>query len=75
MSTHAFVDTWAHQNFVGWYDYFNNIGLGIKLDIGHADGEHHPDRVCHNWEDNRQIDSVVNNHSRFTSLAGALYRK
>lgn len=75
IATHGYVDTWAHQNFVGWYDYFNNIGLDIKPDIGHADGEHHPDWVSHNWEDIRLVDSEVSNRSRFTSAAEALFRK
>ncbi len=75
IATHAYVDTWAHQNFVGWYDYFNNIGLDIKPDIGHADGEHHPDWVGHNWEDIRLVNSEVSNRSRFTSAAEALFFK
>ena len=37
IATHAYADTWAHQNFVGWYDHFNNIALDPKPDIGHAD--------------------------------------
>ena len=75
IASHAYVDTWAHQNFVGWYDYFNNIGLNAKPDIGHADGEHHPDWVCHNWEDIRLVDSAVNNRARFTAAAEALFKK
>ncbi len=73
IATHTYVDTWAHQNFVGWYDYFNNIGLDIKPDIGHADGEHHPDWVSHYWEDIRLVDSEVNNRARFTAAAEALF--
>jgi hypothetical protein len=69
------VDTWAHQNFVGWYDYFNNIGLDIKPDIGHADGEHHPDWISHRWIDNRLTASEVNNRSRFLSASEALFFK
>lgn len=45
IATHGYVDTWAHQNFIGWYDYFNNIGLDIKPDIGHANAEYHPDML------------------------------
>ncbi|MGR5064616.1 DUF6765 family protein [Photobacterium sp. DNB22_13_2] len=75
IATHAFVDTWAHQNFVGWYDYFNNIGIDLKPDIGHADGEHHPDWVSHIWDDNRLVNPVVNNRVRFTAAAKALFMK
>ncbi len=75
IATHAYVDTWAHQNFVGWYDYFNNIGLDIKPDIGHADGEHHPDWVGHRWNDNRLVDSDISNLNRFLSASKALFGK
>jgi len=75
IASHSYVDSWAHQNFVGWYDYFNNIGLDIKPDIGHADGEHHPDWVSHVWVDNRLIDANVSNRSRFLSAAQELFKK
>ena len=75
IASHSYVDTWAHQNFVGWYDYFNNIGLDIKPDIGHADGEHHPDRISHRWIDNRLVESEVNNRSRFLSASKAIFKK
>lgn len=73
IASHSYVDTWAHQNFVGWYDYFNNIGLDIKPDIGHADGEHHPDWVCHTWVDNRLVQSEISNKHRFLSAAKGLF--
>ena len=75
IATHTYVDTWAHQNFVGWYDYFNNIGLDPKPDIGHADGEHHPDWISHLWNDNRLVDAEVNNRTRFLSAAKALFEQ
>lgn len=75
IASHSYVDTWAHQNFVGWYDYFNNIGLDIKPDIGHADGEHHPDWISHRWIDNRLVESEVNNRSRFLAASEALFLK
>ena len=55
IATHSYVDTWAHQNFAGWYDYYNNVGLDPKPDIRHSDGEHHPDWINHSWVD----DSLV----------------
>lgn len=73
IATHCYVDTWAHQNFVGWYDAFNNIGLDPKPDIGHADGEHHPDWVAHSWVDSRLVDGDINNSLRFLSAAKALF--
>lgn len=75
VATHAYVDTWAHQNFIGWYDYFNNIGLDPKPDIGHADGEHHPDWVSHFWNDERLVISEISNRDRFIAAAAALFGK
>lgn len=75
ISSHAYVDTWAHQNFVGWYDAFNNIGLDPKPDIGHADGEHHPDWVSHIWIDERLVESDISNRNRFLSAGKALFEK
>ena len=75
IATHSFVDTWAHQNFVGWYDYYNNIGLDPKPDIGHADAEHCPDWIGHRWQDGRLVDKEINNNLRFLSAAEALYRR
>lgn len=75
IATHAFTDTWAHQNFVGYLDYFNNIGLDPKPDIGHADAEHHPDWAAHRWSDGRLTDSDVNNKHRILSASESLFRK
>jgi hypothetical protein len=75
IASHSYIDTWAHQNFVGWYDYFNNIGLDVKPDIGHVDAEHHPDWVSHLWVDIRLVEPEVNNLHRFLSAAKELFRK
>ena len=75
VATHSYVDTWAHQNFVGYFDYFNNIGLDPKPDIGHADAEHHPDWPGHRWTDTRLVDGEVNNNYRIVSAAEALFKK
>lgn len=73
IASHAYVDTWAHQNFVGWDDHFNNIGFDPKPNVGHADAEHHPDWVSHIWIDERLVESDVSNKLRFLSAAEALY--
>lgn len=73
IASHMYVDTWAHQNFVGWYDVFNQVSLDIKPNIGHADGEHHPDWVSHRWFDERLVQPEVNNRHRFMSAAKALF--
>jgi len=75
IATHAFADTWAHQNFVGWYDYFNNIGMDVKPDIGHADAEHHPDWPNHRWEDNRLVEGEIDNAARFLKASEKIYKK
>lgn len=46
VAAHGYVDTWAHQNFTGYYDDFNGINIGLKQlmpNIGHADAGHNPD--------------------------------
>ena len=73
IASHMYVDTWAHQNFVGWYDSFNQVSLDIKPNIGHADGEHHPDWVSHRWFDERLVEPEVNNRHRFLSAAKGLF--
>ena len=73
IATHSFVDTWAHQNFVGWYDNFNAIGANALPNIGHADGKHHPDWVGNLWNDERLVEDQVQNNHRFLSAAKALF--
>jgi hypothetical protein len=75
IATHAFADTWAHQNFVGWYDFFNDIALDVKPNIGHADAEHHPDWPAHRWEDMRLVKDEVDNNERFLAAAEKIYKK
>ena len=75
IATHAFADTWAHQNFVGWYDYINDITLNVKPNIGHADAEHHPDWPAHRWEDTRLVRDEIDNTARFLDAAEKIYKK
>ncbi|MBU1055980.1 MAG: hypothetical protein KKC46_19455 [Proteobacteria bacterium] len=75
IATHVYSDTWAHQNFVGWYDFFNDISRDIKPDIGHANAEHHPDWPAHRWEDARLVDDQVDNTERFLDAAKHIYMK
>ncbi len=76
VATHAFVDTWAHQNFVGWYDGINGQSIMNMLpNIGHADFIHHPDWVGHCWDDSRIINSQVNNNHRFLDAAKCLFQE
>jgi len=83
-SAHAYVDTWAHQNFIGREDDLNEEpgdgGIwekieGLVLKIGHGLAGHHPDVPDLIWTDPRLADPVVVNADRFLDAAAHLYRK
>lgn len=75
IALHAFADTWAHQNFVGWYDGFNGAALNPAPNIGHADYAHHPDWVGHRWRDLRLTTSSVDNNQRFLAAAQCIFER
>lgn len=72
IATHSYADTWAHQNFIGWYDDLNGMG-SLLPNIGHAEAMHDPDLVGYRWEDNRLKDCQVDNNTRFLSAARKVY--
>lgn len=78
IATHAYADAFAHQNFLGCKDDFNDIrGLieTIIPSIGHADARSKPDIPTKLWKDNRLIEKneAINNKTRFLDAAGCLY--
>jgi len=78
VATHAYADTWAHQNFVGYYDYFNAMrGTVDRLspNIGHADAAHDPDIPGLVWRDGRLItrSSAISNKERFLDAAKHIF--
>lgn len=75
IATHSYVDTWAHQNFIGWYSYHNQIEFKPAPAIGHATAGHLPDWVNHVWMDDRLVQGEVSNRDRFIDAAEALYKK
>ena len=75
IASHSYVDTWAHQNFVGWYDDFNRVGSKLLPYIGHAQAGYRPDRVAHFWTDKRLEDREISNRNRFLEAAMALFNK
>ncbi len=75
IASHAYADTWAHQNFVGWYDGFNGELLNPLPDVGHADFMHHPDWPGHRWQDPRILQGDINNNHRFLDAAKRLYEE
>jgi len=78
VATHAYADTWAHQSFVGYYDYFNALkGAVDRLspNVGHADAAHDPDIPGLVWKDERLLarHSVVDNRKRFLEAARHIF--
>ena len=74
-SAHAFADTWAHQNFLGKDDAFNEMigeslaekieGLLSLMRIGHALAGHRPDIPGLIWTDGRLVNPTIDNTGRF----------
>ncbi len=80
IATHSFMDTWAHQNFIGYYDNFNSMeGLREKMtpNVGHADAMHQPDIPGLIWRDRRLAGSLraVSNNSRFFNASEKVFEK
>lgn len=80
IATHTYADTFAHQNFIGYYESFNSMkGLLEKIipDIGHADAKHTPDWPALVWEDRRLIrkNSTIDNKERFLIAVGQLFEE
>ena len=79
VSAHGFVDTWAHQNFLGRRDPYNDLpGEGwakTLLNVGHGSAGHLPDQPALVWKDPRLVDETVDNRARFLDAAEALFRK
>lgn len=78
IAAHSYVDTWAHQNFVGYYDSFNRMsGLVSRAlpNIGHADAKHYPDWPALIWKDCRLTHETVDNKQRFLEAATHLFKK
>ena len=69
---HGYADTWAHQNFTGYYNDFNAmtgpLNPGI-FSIGHAEAFHNPDWAALVWKDKRLINSRSDNKTRFLDAA------
>ncbi|MEM7796111.1 MAG: DUF6765 family protein [Cyanobacteria bacterium P01_C01_bin.118] len=78
IAAHSYVDTWAHQNFVGYYDSLNRMsGLVSRAlpNIGHADAKHYPDWPALIWRDCRLTQETVDNKQRFLEAATHLFKK
>lgn len=78
IAAHSYVDTWAHQNFVGYYDSFNSMKGPLEAcspDIGHADAGHNPDWPALVWKDERMLAERIDNKARFLDAAACLLAK
>ncbi len=78
VAAHGYVDTWAHQNFTGYWDDFNSmyVGLGrFAPNIGHAEAGFNPDWPALVWRDPRLINEAVDNTERFLDAARHLLEK
>jgi len=81
VACHGYADTWAHQNFVGYFHPFNavteNALSRFTPNVGHADAGHHPDWPALVWEDPRLVNqnAMIDNRSRFLEAAEHMLRK
>jgi len=78
IASHSYVDTWAHQNFVGYFDEFNAMSDPLSAaipNIGHADAKHNPDWPALVWQDKRLLTDRVDNNERFMAAAEHLFAK
>ncbi len=76
IACHAYADTWAHQNFVGYFDGYNAVqGMlePITPQVGHAGAGHTPDWPAVVWRDERLLKERVDNAARFVSAAAHLF--
>jgi len=78
VACHGYADTWAHQNFVGYYHDFNTMTNPLAAafpNVGHAQATHDPDRAALIWRDERLICERIDNKARFLAAARGMLRK
>lgn len=77
IALHAFADTWAHQNFSGLMEAFNELP-GSKVSALPAAGHLHamakPDAPDGRWLDERLVEPDIDNAARFRQAARKIYR-
>lgn len=76
IATHAYADSWAHQNFLGMEDAFNAMpAWAILPNIGHADARHEPDRISNRWKDLRLVaeNELIDNDERMMEAAENIF--
>ncbi len=77
VSAHGFVDTWAHQNFLGRRDDYNDLPgaswVKTLVNVGHGSAGHQPDQPALVWTDPRLVEARVDNRRRFLEAAEQLF--
>jgi len=80
IALHTFADTWAHQNFSGLLDDWNDIGstsmaAGLPP-AGHLQALSSPDEPDARWQDGRLVPEqrLVVNRNRFSAAATKIFR-
>jgi len=77
---HTFADTWAHQNFCGLQDQWNETGSSSMASglppAGHLQALSSPDEPDARWEDARLVPQLrlINNRERFAVAAKKIFR-
>ena len=80
LAVHAFADTYAHQNFVGYFESYNHLGGVLQKSpakVGHASAVHKPDIPNLIWDDDRlcSFNCKRNNKEIFLRAAGRIFEK
>lgn len=79
IACHAYADTWAHQNFLGFKNQFNAMKKSTIVmlipNIGHADALKKPDRIALKWNDVRLVKNSIDNNERFLKAAVCMFRR
>lgn len=78
IATHAYADSWTHQNFLGLKHKINGKRFDIIIpNIGHADFLHDPDKVHNQWIDTRLKNEYadIDNDKRLLEAAKAIFTR
>lgn len=77
IALHTYADSWAHQNFSGLNEEWNEIKATLIPNVGHAEVLNAPDIITNTWNDPRLLPEYenINNRQRFLEAAKNIYEK
>jgi len=78
IALHTYADSWAHQNFTGTNDDWNDLGTDLPVPkVGHAEAVSRPDGIAGRWIDERLEGGFryIDNETRFIEAASRIYEK